>query len=103
MPDGGALNPAATRLAGVPCACLRVRDNGPGIDPALLDRIFEPFFTTKGSRGSGLGLAMARDAVRRHDGAIRALSSPGAGATFEVLLPLTEPTTKPNVTQNQAS
>jgi two-component system cell cycle sensor histidine kinase/response regulator CckA len=91
VPNGRALMADATQLDGVACVRLCVTDNGPGIDAALLNRIFEPFFTTKGERGSGLGLAMARETARRHAGALRAISSPGAGATFELLLPVAPP------------
>jgi signal transduction histidine kinase/ActR/RegA family two-component response regulator len=63
-----------------------LRDEGPGIDPAHLDRIFDPFFTTKPS-GSGLGLASSYSIVTRHGGTLRVESSNGNGATFFVLLP----------------
>ncbi|MBI2515461.1 MAG: PAS domain-containing protein [Opitutae bacterium] len=91
VPDGRRLNAAATHLAGVACVRICVQDDGPGIDPQLTDRIFEPFFTTKGQRGSGLGLAMVRDTVQRHSGALRVISRPGEGAIFELLLPETSP------------
>ena len=71
-------------------AVIRVRDNGPGMDPATLARVFEPFFTTK-STASGLGLTVARDIVRRHGGTLTAESTPGAGTTFTVRLALAEP------------
>lgn len=55
---------------------IRVDDNGPGIAPPLLDRVLEPFFKGDAARsqdgrvGFGLGLAIARDIVERHAGAI---------------------------------
>lgn len=66
---------------------VRVRDTGPGIPPELIEKIFEPFFTTKREGGTGLGLSLCSDIVRRHSGTVRALSTPGQGATFEVRLP----------------
>lgn len=66
---------------------LRVRDNGHGIDPAILVRIFDPFFTTKFT-GRGLGLATALGIVQSHHGAIRVRSKLGRGTTFEVAFPL---------------
>jgi two-component system C4-dicarboxylate transport sensor histidine kinase DctB len=44
---------------------LEVRDNGPGIPEAVMDRVFDPFFTTR-DEGTGLGLAIAFDIAREH-------------------------------------
>jgi CheY-like chemotaxis protein len=63
-----------------------IRDQGTGIAPEHLSRIFDPFFTTK-QKGSGLGLATSYSIVKRHDGAIKAESELGKGATFFVYLP----------------
>jgi signal transduction histidine kinase len=68
-------------------ASVSVSDNGPGIEPANLDRIFEPYFTTKAA-GAGLGLSIVREMVRRVGGEISARSESGGETTFEVLLPL---------------
>ncbi len=62
---------------------LRVRDNGPGMDPEALGKIFSPFYTSK-ETGTGLGLAISKKVIDAHGGAIEANSSPGAGT--EVLL-----------------
>jgi signal transduction histidine kinase len=71
-------------------ACVTIRDDGPGIPPESLGRIFEPFFTTKEvGRGTGLGLAIAHGIVAAHGGRIEVESTPGAGATFRVILPAT--------------
>jgi signal transduction histidine kinase len=63
-------------------------DEGPGIPDDVLPRIFDPFFTTKPpGQGTGLGLAIAQGIVADHGGRIDAASTPGAGATFRVVLP----------------
>jgi two-component system, cell cycle sensor histidine kinase and response regulator CckA len=69
--------------------CVTVADTGIGIPEDIQDRIFEPFFTTKPEgKGSGLGLASADAIVRQHSGQIKVQSAPGAGAKFNVYLPV---------------
>ncbi len=63
---------------------ISVNDNGPGIDKDALDRIFIPFFTTKRT-GSGIGLSLSRQIMRKHKGTITANSSPGEGTTFNLV------------------
>lgn len=63
-----------------------IRDNGPGVDSALLDTIFEPFVSSK-QTGTGLGLYIAAQRVRSMKGTIQCQSS-NQGTTFEVRLPL---------------
>jgi len=66
-----------------------VSDNGPGIPEELSRRLFEPFFTTKPvGEGSGLGLAISHGIIRQHGGHLRLRGLPGAGATFEIDLPM---------------
>lgn len=65
---------------------LEVRDDGRGIDPAVLARLFEPFATGR-KDGAGLGLAIARRIVERHGGELRLVPHAGPGAAFEVRLP----------------
>ena len=65
----------------------RVRDRGTGISAEHLKTIFEPFFTTKPG-GTGLGLYICHDIVKRHGGALTVQSEPGRGTTFAVELPL---------------
>jgi len=69
---------------------LVVRDRGSGIDAKHLHRIFEPGFTTKEfGKGSGLGLAKVRSVAEgMFHGNVRVDSTPGAGSTFTVVLPL---------------
>lgn len=75
-------------------AVVEVRDTGPGIPPELRTRVFEPFFTTKPvGQGTGLGLDVSwRVVVKRHGGDLRVVSEPG-DTRFQVLLPLSDPTT----------
>lgn len=72
----------------------RVRDDGPGVDPARVDAIFEPFVHGSGPDGAGLGLAICRQIVDRMGGRIWAENNPGRGATFafDLAAPLAETT-----------
>jgi len=64
---------------------VEVLDNGPGIDPERLGDVFEAFVTTK-AHGMGLGLAICRKIVERHDGQIWASSLVPHGAHFRIVL-----------------
>ena len=67
---------------------IEVRDNGSGIDEAIVDKVMTPFFTTKPPNvGAGLGLSQCTDAVRQHGGTIGIESRLGAGATVRIRLP----------------
>ncbi|HEX2032783.1 MAG TPA: ATP-binding protein, partial [Chloroflexota bacterium] len=69
---------------------LTVRDYGPGVPPAQRERIFEPFYRVEGTSragGLGLGLAVCRDIVAAHQGAIAVQNPTGGGARFCVTLP----------------
>lgn len=69
---------------------LAVSDTGVGISEAHFERVFEPFFTTKGpERGTGLGLGMSREIVRRLGGDLSIDSVEGEGTIAMVFLPLT--------------
>jgi light-regulated signal transduction histidine kinase (bacteriophytochrome) len=66
-----------------------IRDNGIGFDPRYRDRIFGVFkrLHATGYEGVGIGLAIAKKAVERHNGRIWAESEPGKGAVFHFTLP----------------
>jgi two-component system NtrC family sensor kinase len=65
-----------------------IKDNGNGIPQKILDKIFQPFFTTKPTgEGTGLGLSLSYDAIKAHNGEIRAETKDGEGAAFIILLP----------------
>ena len=87
MPGGGLLSIRTLAVDGR--AIIEVRDNGIGMEPAVVERIFEPFFTTKEvGKGTGLGLAMVYAFAKRHEGSVSAESRPGAGTRMRLTLPL---------------
>ena len=66
---------------------LTVSDNGPGLDPAELERVFEAFYTHK-AHGLGVGLSISRTIIEAHGGRIWAVAAAGGGATFQFTLPV---------------
>jgi len=69
---------------------IRVRDNGNGIPPKLLDKIFQPFFTTKPTgQGTGLGLSLSYDIIKAHGGELKVETREGEGSEFIIQLPIT--------------
>jgi PAS domain S-box-containing protein len=78
------LSRSATPAAGV---LVTVQDEGCGMDADTQRTLFEPFFTTK-PKGTGLGLYITHEIVKRHGGSLSVTSDPGRGATFTVELPL---------------
>ncbi|MHC1745151.1 MAG: PAS domain-containing sensor histidine kinase [Syntrophobacteraceae bacterium] len=65
-------------------------DNGPGIEPEVLNKLFDPFFTTK-EMGTGLGMAISYGIVKGHRGSIDVISEPGKGCEVIVTLPAGQP------------
>jgi C4-dicarboxylate-specific signal transduction histidine kinase len=76
-----------TQSHGPDAIIVAVEDSGPGINPSRLDSVFDPFITTKPD-GMGLGLAICRMIVERHDGKLSALSDGKTGARFQLVLPI---------------
>jgi two-component system, NtrC family, sensor kinase len=67
---------------------IRIKDNGNGIPPRILEKIFQPFFTTKPTGlGTGLGLSLSYDIVKAHGGELKAETKEGEGAEFIIELP----------------
>ncbi len=90
-PVGGTITLAAA--ANEKTLTMTVTDTGSGIPPADLPHIFQRFYRGEKSRQqqeneSGLGLAIARSLVLAHEGTIAADSTPGAGTTFTITLPI---------------
>lgn len=73
--------------------CIKISDNGPGIDKDIKDKIFNPFFTTKSvETGTGLGLYICKQIVDdKHNGSISLENNGGSGASFLIKLPLYQP------------
>ena len=97
MPDGGVLHVSGANVSGadtdVPTGLsgkyvrISLRDEGAGIPGETLDKALDPHLSAEQGE-SGLGLAVARDIVTRHDGHLTLESTPNAGATFTMFLPI---------------
>jgi two-component system NtrC family sensor kinase len=86
-PNGGTLEIAVKHLGDD--LWIHVKDSGPGIPEANLEKIFDPFFTTKPvGKGTGLGLSICYGIVTRMGGEIDAISEIGSGTEFRIRLPL---------------
>ena len=90
-PQNGHITLSANLVKGA--VQMSVRDSGPGVAAEELDRIFERFYRTEASRardkgGSGLGFAIAKSLVEKHNGRIWAESKSGEGLTIVIELPL---------------
>ena len=68
-------------------ALIKIRDNGIGISPRIMDKIFQPFFTTKPTgEATGLGLFLSYDMIKAHQGELKAESAEGEYAVFTIEL-----------------
>jgi PAS domain S-box-containing protein len=70
---------------------ISIADSGVGMDKAIRTRLFEPFFTTKGDKGTGLGLWVSREILRKHHAVLRVWSTQSptrSGTTFSIWLPV---------------
>jgi signal transduction histidine kinase len=65
---------------------IKIRDTGPGIAAANLQKVFIPFFTTKAS-GHGVGLPLAHRIISEHGGSLTAVNAAAGGAEFTIRLP----------------
>ncbi len=74
------------QVLGGECLQIRIRDHGPGLTPEQQRRIFDSFYTTK-TKGTGLGMPIAKRLVEAHGGRILAASATGGGAEILVILP----------------
>ena len=63
---------------------IAVSDNGKGIEESILSKIFIPFFTTR-KNGSGIGLSLSKDIMKKHGGNLRVSSEPGKSTTFSLI------------------
>lgn len=103
MPAGGRLTIDVSTVKSVPATpqnpvtagehvAIHITDTGTGMPADIRDRIFEPFYTTKPpGRGTGLGLSQVIGFVTQSGGRVDVSSDEGAGTSFTLYLPLTEP------------
>ena len=87
-PDGGEVRVQAEAAGPGTHVRFTVRDWGPGIPPDRLEHLFERFVPSADSRGSGLGLSIARDLVHAHGGTIHAGNDPAGGARVSFEIPV---------------
>jgi signal transduction histidine kinase len=89
MRNGAEANPDGDVFVSAACendtVVIEVRDTGPGISPAHLQKIFIPFFTTK-AKGHGIGLALTHRIITQHGGTLTASNAPNGGALFTIKL-----------------
>jgi signal transduction histidine kinase len=75
-----------SELRGQDAIAISIQDSGKGIDPQIIDNVFDAFVTTK-KKGKGLGLALSRMIIERHEGQLTASSNGRTGALFQIVLP----------------
>ncbi|RMG96634.1 MAG: GAF domain-containing protein [Chloroflexi bacterium] len=86
MPHGGRLG-VTVQVGKNGRVCVEFADEGIGMSPEVMQHLFEPFFSTK-QGGTGIGLAVSDEIVRRHGGKLGATSEEGQGSVFWVELPV---------------
>ncbi|MFZ5997903.1 MAG: sensor histidine kinase [Nitrospirota bacterium] len=92
MPGGGTLTVRSmTREGNI---IIQFEDTGTGIPKEDLNKIFDPFYTTK-EKGTGLGLAVSYNIVKKMNGTLTVESEPGKGTTFTITIPSSPEKTKP--------
>lgn len=68
---------------------IQVEDDGSGISDDIIGKIFDPFFTTKEvGKGTGLGLSLSYGIIKKHNGELTVVSTPGKGTVFTIVLPV---------------
>ncbi len=68
---------------------IRIIDNGSGIPLNIQQRMFDPFFTTKAiGKGTGMGLSISYQIIKKHHGSLKCISTPGKGSEFVIEIPL---------------
>jgi signal transduction histidine kinase len=85
MPEGGELGVTARENTNY--MEVEISDTGTGIPKEIIGKVFDPLYTTK-AKGIGLGLAVCKSIIDRHEGQINVASSVGKGTTFTIKLPL---------------
>ncbi len=85
MPDGGALTVRSFMRDG--SIAIQFQDTGIGIPKKDINKIFDPFYTTK-EKGTGLGLAVSYDIIKKMNGTLTVFSKEGKSTTFTILLPV---------------
>jgi len=96
MPEGGVIRISTTAIRGMslghPCTYvrIRVRDQGTGMPPEVIEQIFDPYFTTKGDCGTGLGIPQVHALSQKVGGFVRVDSKVGEGTSFDLFLPVHE-------------
>ncbi|MFA4923817.1 MAG: GAF domain-containing sensor histidine kinase, partial [Ignavibacteriaceae bacterium] len=86
MPDGGKL--FVSTLVEMHSVKISFKDNGIGIPESVLGKIFEPFMSQGKKEGMGLGLPIAENIIKKHNGTISVESELGEGAVFSISLPV---------------
>ncbi|MGH9594732.1 MAG: ATP-binding protein, partial [Bryobacteraceae bacterium] len=100
MPAGGTLTIRTAHKNGL--VRVEVSDTGTGLTPEECERLFTPYYTTK-RHGTGLGLAVVQSVISDHHGKISVESTPGAGATFRIELPVRPPADSNGVNRRATS